>query len=147
MLKTILVAIDESDQSDQVMRILRHVSFNSDTNVILTHVVLASVDQLDIASDRPDAELEDPSAFHLEKLKTYQSTLPCLSQLEVVSGDPAEEIVRLAHLYHADLIIMGSRGLTGFDRVLQGSVSSQVIEAAPCSVLVAKAELSQRTTM
>lgn len=141
MLKKILVAIDESDQSGQVIHGLHQLALLSETVVILAHVVSTTAAGLDIASDRPPTELADLSSVHLEQLQTYQKSLACQSQLEVVSGDPAEEIVRLAHIHHVDLVVMGSRGLTGFDRVLQGSVSSQVVVEAPCSVLVIKNEL------
>ncbi|HEY9644886.1 MAG TPA: universal stress protein, partial [Chroococcidiopsis sp.] len=80
----------------------------------------------------------DPSSRYLDKFQPYQAVLPCPSEVEVTSGDPAEEIVRLAHIHNADLIVMGSRGLTGLSRVLQGSVSGQVVADAPCSVLVVK---------
>ncbi|HEY9749566.1 MAG TPA: universal stress protein [Allocoleopsis sp.] len=33
---------------------------------------------------------------------------------------------------------MGNRGLTGLNRIIHGSVSSQVVESAPCSVWVVK---------
>jgi nucleotide-binding universal stress UspA family protein len=55
-----------------------------------------------------------------------------------VTGDVAEEIVRLANIYKADLIVIGCRGLTGLKRILEGSVSSQVVGEAVCSVLVVK---------
>ena len=53
-------------------------------------------------------------------------------------GDPSEEIIRLSHIYSADLIVIGSRGLKGINRILKGSVSSQVVADAVCSVLVVK---------
>lgn len=51
-------------------------------------------------------------------------------------GDPAEEILRHARGY--DLIVMGSRGLSGLKRILLGSVSGHVLDRAPCSVLVVR---------
>ena len=56
-----------------------------------------------------------------------------------MSGDPAEEILRLANIYEADLIAIGCRGLTGLKRILEGSVSAEVVAEAPCSVLVVRA--------
>ncbi|MHC5718278.1 MAG: universal stress protein, partial [Nostoc sp.] len=41
-------------------------------------------------------------------------------------------------IYKTDLIIIGSRGLIGMKRIVEGSVSSQVVEEANCSVLVVK---------
>jgi nucleotide-binding universal stress UspA family protein len=39
-----------------------------------------------------------------------------------------------------DLIILGTRGLTGVDRILARSISSEVVEQAPCTVMVVKSD-------
>lgn len=49
---------------------------------------------------------------------------------------PADLIVRQASEMGADLIVMGSKGKTGIDRFLVGSVTAKVVSHAPCSVLV-----------
>jgi len=54
----------------------------------------------------------------------------------VVHGNPSHEIVKVAEGDHADLVLVGSRGLTGTSRFLMGSVSDGVIKYAPCAVLV-----------
>ena len=54
------------------------------------------------------------------------------------NGAPAEEILSAAERHRADLIVMGSKGLTGLDRYLLGSVSRKVARHAPCSVLVVR---------
>jgi nucleotide-binding universal stress UspA family protein len=54
-------------------------------------------------------------------------------------GDPAEEIVRGADEFQADLIVMGTRGQKGFERLLLGSVARKVLGRAHCSVLVIRA--------
>ena len=51
-------------------------------------------------------------------------------------GDPGTEIVRVAQEFNADLIVMGTRGQTGLERVLLGSVARKVLQHAHCSVLV-----------
>jgi nucleotide-binding universal stress UspA family protein len=58
---------------------------------------------------------------------------------EVRVGDPAGEIVAAASEWNADLIAMGTRGRTGLQRLLLGSVARNVLQHAPCSVLVARA--------
>lgn len=137
MLNKVLVAIDSSDLSDLVIKTLRQLALSEEAQVVLAHVLVNS-DAPDIAADRPQVEREDISHDALERLQAYQSALPCKNELEIVRGEPAEEIVRLANIHHADLIVIGSRGLTGVTRILQGSVSSQVVEEASCSVLVVK---------
>ena len=53
-------------------------------------------------------------------------------------GDPAEVILRVANEQQADLIVVGSRGLTGIKRFLLGSVSNKVSHHAPCSVMIVR---------
>ena len=55
-------------------------------------------------------------------------------------GHPAEVIIDVAKQEQADLIVVGSRGLTGIKRYLLGSVSSKVSEHAPCSVMIVRAD-------
>lgn len=45
-------------------------------------------------------------------LKCFQKQLVNM-RLELVVGDLSEEIIRLTNIYQADLIVIGSRGLTG----------------------------------
>ena len=54
-------------------------------------------------------------------------------------GQPAEVIIDVANREKADLIVVGSRGLTGIKRYLLGSVSSKVSQHAPCSVMIVRA--------
>ncbi len=55
-----------------------------------------------------------------------------------VDGDPAREILRVAAENECDLIVMGTHGRTGLERVLMGSVAEAVSRKAPCPVLTAK---------
>lgn len=55
-----------------------------------------------------------------------------------LEGDPAKEIVRYAHDAWIDLIVMGTHGRTGLERMLMGSVAEKVMREAPCSTLVVK---------
>jgi nucleotide-binding universal stress UspA family protein len=138
VLKTILVALDSSELSQYVIQSLDELQIQSATKIILSHVIPSPEPDMEMAVDRPHVS-EELTYRHIEKqLQSYQADLPCESELEIVSGDPAFEIVRLAHIYQADLIVIGSRGLTGMKRILEGSVSSQVVTDAPCSVLVVK---------
>jgi len=53
-------------------------------------------------------------------------------------GRPAEEIMEVASSHHADLIVMGAKGLDAISRFLIGSVSTRVVQRANCSVLVVR---------
>lgn len=145
MLNTVLVALDmtanppKSGLSDQVLNTLEELQLEARSKVVLSHVVPANRSEVEIVVDRPSTDCEHfPYTQIEEQLHSYQERLGCNSQVEIVTGDPAEEIVRLAKIHKADLIVLGSRGLTGMKRILLGSVSSQIVEDAPCSVLVVK---------
>lgn len=56
----------------------------------------------------------------------------------VLEGDAATEIVRFAEEQRADVIVIGTHGRTGVDRLVLGSVAERVMREAPCSVLVVK---------
>lgn len=53
-------------------------------------------------------------------------------------GEPASVIMEVAQEQNADLIVVGARGLTGFERFLLGSVSSKLSHHAPCSVMIVR---------
>ena len=53
----------------------------------------------------------------------------------VTTGLPWEEILRAARDEQADVIVMGTHGRTGLDRVLLGSVTERVVRQSACPVL------------
>jgi nucleotide-binding universal stress UspA family protein len=71
----------------------------------------------------------------LLKLKTITDKTLKISS-EIIQGSPAQVIVDQAESWGADLIIMGSRGLGIWNRLLLGSVSNAVVHHAKCSVEV-----------
>jgi nucleotide-binding universal stress UspA family protein len=139
VLTNVLVALDGSEIAEKVIQTLDELVLSQDSKIILCHVFPTPESEMELPADRPQPESPTFSYFQLEKqLQSYQENLSVKSQLELVTGDPADEIIRLANIYNADLIVIGSRGLTGMTRIVQGSVSSQVVEEANCSVLVVK---------
>jgi nucleotide-binding universal stress UspA family protein len=58
------------------------------------------------------------------------------ADLEVRMGQPAKEIVAAARESKCDSIVLSTRGLTGLDRYLIGSVADRVARLAPCPVIL-----------
>jgi nucleotide-binding universal stress UspA family protein len=56
-------------------------------------------------------------------------------KVKVVFGDPAEEILKYVELAGIDLIIIGTHGKKGIERVLFGSVARRVVKKSPVPVL------------
>jgi nucleotide-binding universal stress UspA family protein len=51
-------------------------------------------------------------------------------------GKPAREILQLAGEARADLVIVGTHGRRGVERIVMGSVAEEIVRGAPCPVLV-----------
>ena len=87
-------------------------------------------------------------AYLKKESKIYQQAVKILNDLakripsqtnyvtDILTGDPAKVIVNYAKKKKPDLIIIGSRGLGGFKKLLLGSVSSKVVSHVSTSVLV-----------
>ncbi|MHB0954942.1 MAG: universal stress protein [Pirellulaceae bacterium] len=58
-------------------------------------------------------------------------------------GTPAEEILRVAKEIKCDLIVMGTHGRTGMQRLLTGGVAEKVMRQAPCPVLIVKTPIPE----
>jgi nucleotide-binding universal stress UspA family protein len=68
------------------------------------------------------------------------STIRIVGHLRV--GKPDEEIAQLASDLGADLIVVGTHGQTGMERLVLGSVAESLVKHAPCPVLAFRPKLS-----
>jgi nucleotide-binding universal stress UspA family protein len=72
----------------------------------------------------------------LEQVRPVNTKIPVSHVL--LEGDPATEIVRYAADAGIDVVVIGTHGRTGVDRLVMGSVAERVMREANCSVLVVK---------
>ncbi|HSB45191.1 MAG TPA: universal stress protein [Nitrospira sp.] len=79
----------------------------------------------------------------LHEMKTELEPLCRHIRLIADSGDAAESIILTAEESHADLVIVGQRGMTATPSFLLGGVSQKVATYAPCSVLVVKEPMAK----
>ena len=87
---------------------------------------------------RPHAH-EDVARAH-----AYLRELGLPSEMKLEAGDPAEKIVAEATMGGYDVVVVGSRGHGALGRLFLGSVSTEVVARAPCPVLVAGADITER---
>lgn len=126
-----------------VKRILYPTDFSSYSNQAYFHAVsLAEVHKASLTilyvNVPGSAETEDPSAMR-EQLEQIRPANPAIAVTHVfLEGDPAAEIVRYATDASMDLIVMGTHGRSGIERLLVGSVTERVMRSAPCSVMAVK---------
>ncbi len=73
----------------------------------------------------------------LLKLKSIEDKTLKISS-EIIQGPTRQVIVEEAERWGADLIVLGSRGLGAWNRLLLGSVSSAVVHHAKCSVEIVR---------
>lgn len=144
----ILLAIDGSTYSDAAIEeVLRRVwPAQSEVKVITAFETPLMVgiepwaatptyfDQLETAVRAAAQAIVDSA---LAKLKTIEDTTLKISS-GAIEGPPKQTIVEEAERWGADLIIMGSRGLGAWNRLLLGSVSSAVVHHAKCSVEIVR---------
>jgi nucleotide-binding universal stress UspA family protein len=76
----------------------------------------------------------------LSELRDKASAQGVRVKEHITAHFPGEEIVEMANRLGIDLIVMGTRGLTGLKHVLLGSVAERTIRLASCPVLTVKAD-------
>jgi len=96
---------------------------------------LASEDLLPLSLADVAAELDIPR----EQL-TGDLDPALVEHAQIVSDSPGRGIVDYAEENHIDLIVMGTHGRGGADRLLAGSVAERVVREAPCPVLTVRGE-------
>ena len=163
----ILVPVDFSDYSTQALERAGDIAGRFDSSIIVLHVITAETGAQVVASrlgkysgDLPAPEADDEQDVSDKEIETaidphreqayeaLQAFLPTgladrEIELRVVFGRPFERILETAVAAEAGLIVMGTHGRTGLERIAVGSVAERVIRLAPCPVLTLKAPTAE----
>jgi nucleotide-binding universal stress UspA family protein len=142
----ILCAIDGSRHSQWALDWLPHVCSPDDCSLLLVHAVdmaqFKSLSKLDRKTRLALVNLLECSLEGAARLlggaELKASTSWDSIRAKLLRGHPAEAVVRSAKREQADLLVIGSRGVTEFQPMLLGSVSRKLLMQAPCPVLVVK---------
>lgn len=139
--KKILVPVDFSENSVKILS--SAVFFANKCSATITVIyVLQSFEDYEgfFIPHMPIAQFENEM---LENAKTKMANFieenldrKVAHETRVLSGDVAEELLNYAEKNAIDLIIMGTHGYKGLEKVLFGSVAARVVKAAPCPVMV-----------
>lgn len=133
----VIVGIDFSTAGDSA--IARGVSIANTHPMGEVHLVsVAEPEPLGLPMP-PDAaarlqEMATYAASRLEKSGEIVQLRRIVTHL--LTGSPAREIVRLAAQIDADVVVVGTHGRRGIERLLLGSVAEEVLRTAGCTVLV-----------
>ena len=88
-----------------------------------------------------DAMLDDAREHFEEKFKKVAQRAKDLEvelETDIAVGHPVEQIVHRAETDHIDLIILGRRGMSRFEKMIVGSTSEKVLRYAHCPVMVVR---------
>ena len=133
-MKHILIAYDGSDSArrafDQAVDLAKRYAAQ------LT--VLAVSRPPEFGSEVETEAVMENSLQHYRDLLEPLKALAPEARFEVAIGHPAVKITTYAEANAVDLIVLGHRGETLFERWLIGSVAKKVMSYAPCSVLVVR---------
>jgi len=142
-IRHILCPIDFSELTPPVVGWAAHLAATHGARVTLLHAYHLPVEfqQLEGAYLPPEfwssvkEEAQQGVARHAEPLRARGIEV----DEEVREGYPASVITEAAEELGADLIVIGTHGLTGIRHLLLGSIAERVIQRAPCPVLTVKA--------
>jgi nucleotide-binding universal stress UspA family protein len=148
----LVLATDGSRDAWKAVDALKSFEFSADTTVTLLHVIKKQIYETgqvvgSVGKSRTEfAKLAkdlcgDRGSAGVRLLKDSRDALSSTTlkiQERIAFGHEAQEILKAARLQKADLVIVGSKGLTGLRRFLMGSVAHTVSQHAPCSVLVVR---------
>lgn len=142
----ILCAIDGSRHSQWALEWVPHVCSPDDCSLLLVHAVdMTQFKSLSKLGRKTRSALVkvlecslEGAARVLEWAELKASTLWAPVRAKLLRGSPADAVARSAKREQADLLVIGSRGVTEFQPMLLGSVSRKLLMQAPCPVLVVK---------
>lgn len=137
----ILVGVDDSKYSADILRALIAERRAEDTEVRVLHVLqpLGPAPPQMHPRYAPELEAERDAAHELvQRIAAELRTAGFRADTLVLVGDVREAILDCAADWHADLIVVGSHGLRGIQRFLLGSVSEFVVRHASCSVEIVR---------
>lgn len=143
-IRKILVAHDFSPHAREAMRYAIGLAKAFGAEVHLVHAVSQHVEMLSpYEMHLPGAvvaDLEDAARSKLDVVVGQLRTAGLVGGGRLRTGDPARAIAEEAEEIGADLVVLGTRGLTGIRHALFGSVAERTHRITPCPVLSVKAE-------
>jgi nucleotide-binding universal stress UspA family protein len=142
--RRILIPTDFSAESERALGTAQRLAQALGAEVVLLHVFVEAplYSEGPFAAQRVQEVYASGRAWVQEQLERRAAAaraagLP--TKTLIVGGVAHQEIVAAARGEQADLIVIGTHGRGGVDRLLLGSVADRVIRLAPCPVLAVRA--------
>jgi nucleotide-binding universal stress UspA family protein len=136
--RKIMVGYDGYAQADKAVDVALSLAESFDCTVLLFAVARppepATSVEMGAVLDDAREHYEEGFKKIVEKAKGHDLEIAT----DIVVGHPAEQIVHRAEQDKVDLIILGRRGMSLFEKWLLGSVSERVLRYAHCPVMVVR---------
>lgn len=139
----VVIGIDGSQEAQNAAEFLLRLSLPAHTRVTVAAVIppfphgpASGAEGHEIRLQQILGEVENEARRGVTQVVETLQASGCRAEGAVVFGHPAQELLKLVESLKAELVVVGSRGLTGDKRYLMGSVSDTVVLYAPCAVLV-----------
>ena len=140
--ETILVPVDFSDHSKEALDTAIQMAnlFGSTIHLLhCYHIQTAGISQYGIVlTSGYYADIRDAAEKQLDDWREILSNEEIQSESILSADSPSLAISLAAEEIEADLIVMGTRGLSGLKHAVLGSVAERVVRLAPCPVLTVK---------
>lgn len=134
--RNIMVGYDGSQQADKAVEVALSLAQSVDCKVLIFAVARppepATMVEVDAMLDDAREHYEE----NFKKLSKCAEELDVELQTAIAVGHPVQQIVHRAEADHIDLIILGRRGRSRFERMLVGSTAEKVLRYAHCPVMV-----------
>jgi len=138
MFHKILVAYDGSAPARHAYEVALDMAQKYGAEIHVVAVARPPEFAEDVETEAALESAREQLAKKFGELEAQAALLAIKPHLRVVTGHPAEQIVRAAEAHGIELIILGHRGHGVFERWLLGSVSRTVIAYAHCAVMVVR---------
>ena len=139
----ILTAIDFSENSECAFDYALTLATQFNAELTIIHVINEPVDLRGfyvphISFEQLEKEIEDSAVKMMETFCSSKVGAFSNYKTSIVTGIPYEEITAAAVRLDASLIVIGTHGRTGLDRLLFGSTAERVVRSAVCPVLTVR---------
>lgn len=137
MMESILVAVDNSHVSHSAFKQALALSASMRAKLVAVSVTPryeGNMSRLEI--DDADRQLSAPFRKSLEDAATYAASLGLAIKTVHRTGEPSEEIVRVAEEEGVNLIVLGNTKRSKMEQVLLGRLRAKIIDGSPCDVLL-----------
>ena len=147
----ILVPVDFSDKSEKIVDEAAQIALKMNASIVLMHVVDIEFYPFYGFTADPVKLIErnmiDVAMTKLNDMVAVLRTKGVQANWEADTGHAARVIVEYANRNRMDVIVMGSHGRSGFDRIMLGSVAEKVLRSANCPVLIVNTAVIERETI